>query len=124
MTEAAGDRPQDVGRSHRRAPGIAPETAELLERYRDAMRAELADTLTEIRPGTGQLTIAGDVERPKLDVRIQLWNLAIKLGRELAGGPTGDAGIDGPPAAMAPAVIPRRRPAPRLKARERRSLGG
>jgi hypothetical protein len=124
MTEAPGDRPQDAGRAHRRAGELAPETAEILERYRAAMRDELGELLEEIRPKLGQLTIAGDVERPKLETRRALWDLAIKLGRELAGGQ--DAGIRDTPAMLAadPTLLRPRKPAPRLKARERRQLGG
>lgn len=120
------DRPQDVGRSHHRAGELAPETAELLERYRSAMRLELAGLLGEIRPDAGQLTIAGDVTLPSLEKRRALWDLAIKLGRELAGGP-GDAGLRDPGAVALertdPTLIRPARKAPRLTARERRSLG-
>jgi hypothetical protein len=123
----AGDRPQDVGRSHHRAGELAPETSEVLERYRAVMRLDLAELLGELRPETGQLTIAGDVERPSLEKRRALWDLAIKLGRELAGGP-GDASVRDPGAVAIertdPTLIRPARPAPRLKARERRSLGG
>lgn len=121
------DRPQDVGRVHaRRAGELAPETAEVLERYRAAMRAELEDVLGEIRPATGQLELGGSVTRPPLELRRDLWDLAIKLGRELGRG--ADAGLEaGGPVAIDrtdPTLIRPRKPAPRLAARERRSLGG
>lgn len=120
-------RPQDLGRPHRRTtPGPTPETIEILERYRGAMRAELADVLDELRPERAQLTIGGGEERirPALADRVKLWDLAIKIGRELAAP---GAGLEDPPPA-APAVSPLRAGsparAPRLSARERRSLGG
>ena len=47
------------------------------------MRAELEETLADIRPDAGQLTIAGGVKRPELAERIKLWDLAVKLAREL-----------------------------------------
>lgn len=137
MTEPAGARPQDVGRSHHRAGELAPETAEILERYRAAMRAELDDVLGEIRPATGQIVnpmtrdpvAPGElgivIERPSLEKRRALWDLAIKLGRELAGGP-GDGGLGDTPKLVPadPTLVRNPRAAPRLKARERRSLGG
>src|SRR5262245_48382630 len=122
MTEANGDRPQDVGRSHKRAGELAPETAELLEAYRAAMRAELAELLEEIRPATGQQGFDGTLARPKLEERRALWDLGIKLARELAAG--ADAGLAGPTPAADPTMIQPRRQAPRLSARDRRSLGG
>jgi hypothetical protein len=115
VTDAAGDREQDVGRRHRRTGEPEP----ILERYRDAMRAELADLLDELRPATGQLTIAGDIERPKLEQRRALWDLAVKLGRELAGMPAAD-----PPPTQLAAVVSPKRAAPRLTAAARRQLGG
>lgn len=114
---AVGDRPQDVERTHRRRGAPAPATVELLERYHGAMRAELEDLLTEIRPSSGQLTIAGDVERPTLDRRKALWDLAVKLGRELDG-----AADPAPAPGTAAASSPARR-APRLTPAQRRQLG-
>jgi hypothetical protein len=113
-----GDRPQDVGRSHARRGSVGPETDAILDAYRVAMRAELADTLAEVRPVTGQMTVAGGVAKPQLADRLKLWELAIKLARELAGG--SDAGSPSDvPAAPARSARP-----PKLTARERRSLGG
>lgn len=116
------DRPQDVGRSHhgRRRSEPAPATAEVLERYRTAMRDELGELLEELRPAREQLTMLGAPERlkPALAERLKLWDLAIKLGRELGTG-------EELPAAGAPAPRPidARSPAPRLTARQRRELG-
>jgi hypothetical protein len=118
-----GDRPQDVGRSHHRQGGPSVETEELLERYRSAMRSELDDLLEEIRPASGQLTIDGAPARPSLDGRRALWDLAIKLGRELAAAPEP---IVGAPGGSEPAATPARRrarPAPRLTVAQRRALG-
>jgi hypothetical protein len=124
-------RPQDVGRSHHRsATTPAPATIEVLERYREAMRAELGDVLEELRPPAAQLTLAGSAERlrPPLAERLKLWDLAIKLGRELAapapgGDPDPGAELEAGPAATGPRRS-RRDQAPRLSARERRALGG
>jgi hypothetical protein len=122
--ERIGDRPQDVGRAHKRRAIPAVETEVLLDRYRATMRAELGDLLAEIRPSVGQLTMTGGVERLPLDRRRALWDLAIKLGRELAGAPEPIAAPAGQAAAAA--VRPttrRRRPAPRLTVAQRRRLG-
>jgi len=122
--ERAGDREQDVGRSHRRRSVPAPETAELLERYQASMRAELEDLLAEIRPAVGQLTIDGGVTRPTLEQRRALWDLAIKLGRELGGAIVEQTAPSAAPGtARVPASSRRARPAPRLTVRQRRSLG-
>ena len=122
MTDAAGDRPQDVGRRHRKGFGPSVETEAILDRYRAAMRLELDDLLGEIRPASGQLTIDGEIERPALDRRRALWDLAIKLGRELAGAPDPVA-----PPELEPHAGPSARragAAPRLTVAARRQLGG
>lgn len=123
MAVVDASRPQDQGRPHRRTRGApGPETEALLERYRAAMRAELADLLTEIRPSppsAGQLAIDGTIPaaRPKLEERRALWELAIKLGRELST-------VTFEPAS-APAETGRRADAkaPRLSRRDRIALG-
>lgn len=115
-----------MARPHRRTRGApAPETEALLDRYRAAMRAELADLLAEIRPkpSSAQLTIDGTVpsNRPKLAERRELWDLAIKLGRELssAGAETAWAGLPAPVALTGR----RQAAAPRLSKRARAQLG-
>lgn len=107
MTEDTA-RPQDAGRSHKRRGRPSAETSTLLAAYQEAMRTELRATLTEIEgvdpPPSLELTDEppGKV-RPKLEVRVRLWDLAIKLGRELgtevdpAGG--ADAADGSPPVA-------------------------
>lgn len=116
-----GDRPQDVGRSHARrraAPDAA--TAAMLDRYRAAMLDELGDTLDELRPGREQLTLDGGAQRirPQLADRVKLWDLAIKLGRELAAAPD-----ELPPEPGDTAAVPARRSrAPRLSAKDRRAI--
>jgi len=123
-------RPQDVDRSHRRRAGTpAPETEALLELYRATMRAELRELLAEIRPGppaTGQLDMSGNVQapKPKLEERRALWDLAIKLGRELSSV-TLEPGWSGVLDSTAPALGGRRADAraPRLSRRERVALG-
>lgn len=131
--EQANARPQDVGRAHRRSrPGLAPETAAILERYRSAMRAELGDLLEELRPPpAGEAPIVFGAPppraRPPLPDRLRLWELAIKLGREL--GAAGLAELEEEPAPAggsgsgARGAARRSTAAPRLSARERRSLG-
>jgi len=119
-------RPQDLGRAHRRTrPGMAPETAEVLERYRGAMRAELGDCLIELRPEREQLTLTGGAERirPALAERVKLWDLAIKLGRELGAPGSGELEEE-PPASSSATSSSRPARAPRISAKERRSLGG
>jgi hypothetical protein len=113
----SGDRPQDVGRSHARRGSVGPETDAVLDTYRAAMRAELRETLIELRPHLGQQTFTGEIAKPALADRLRLWDLAIKLARELAGG----ADVE-PDAPAAPARSPAR--PPKLTARERRALGG
>jgi hypothetical protein len=112
---ADNDREQDVGRSHHRRP--APASDELLERYHDAMRAELEETLEELRPALEQLGMDGKAERlkPKLEVRVALWQLAHRLAKELAEAPDPIR----PPAPAVPVVSPKRE-APRLTAADRK----
>lgn len=112
-------RPQDVGRSHRRRGIPSPESLALLERYRQALRDELGETLSELRPGAGTdglgLVAKG---KPALTQRLKLWDLALKLARELGADtdlpprPT----YDGPPDAT-------RGRAPRLTRRDKARLG-
>jgi len=118
-------RPQDLGRAHRRTAraGPTPETARVLERYRAAMRAELETLLEAIGARRAGLMpdVPGELVIP-LPERARLWDLAIKLGREL--GAPGLAELEEEPAAAI--VSPRRSStprAPRLSARERRALG-
>jgi hypothetical protein len=94
----------------------------VLELYRAAMREELGEVLEELRPSREQLTMLGDVERlkPALAERLKLWDLAIKLGRELGSGEVDRAA---PPGALGAPPIDARTPAPRLSARQRRELG-
>ena len=117
------DRPQDVGRRHTRRAIVAPATLEVLDRYRAAMRDELGELLIELRPDRVQtVMLGGDVRlKPPIADRIRLWDLAIKLGRELATGGTDEPDA---PLPVAPAVSAKRRQAPRISARERRTLGG
>lgn len=81
------DRPQDVGRSHRRKGAPSPETAALLTEYQEAMRLELRTVLRELEGSPAPAGLLPDPEarpiRPPLGDRMRLWDLAIKLGREL-----------------------------------------
>jgi hypothetical protein len=107
MIESEGMRPQDVGRRRTRRPAPpAPETLEILERYRAAMRRELRRTLDSIET----LPSEPATERAKR------WDLAIKLGRELGARDH----VPEQERAARPATPAR---APRLSARERRALG-
>jgi hypothetical protein len=118
-------RPQDVGRPHRRtAPGPSPATAAVLEAYRAAMRVELGALLETL--GARRVGLMPDAP-PELVVpiaeRVKLWDLAIKIGRELNA--PGAADLDPEPEPPASTSASRRsRQAPRLSGRERRSLGG
>lgn len=95
------DRPQDQGRRHRKRGDPSGATATLLGEYQEAMRAELRQLLVELRgrppaPGLGLTGEAPAAVRPALAERAKLWDLAIKLGRELgtevdAGGQAGQA---------------------------------
>jgi hypothetical protein len=85
-TETA--RPQDEGRQHRRKGAPSAATASLLARYHEAMRGDLGAVLDELTPtpiedaGLG-LDGAPLIKRPPVKDRAALWDLAIKLGREL-----------------------------------------
>jgi hypothetical protein len=116
------DRPQDAGRPHRRVSIPEPETARILEAYRDAMRAELEETLGDIRPDAGQLTIGGGVARPELAERVKLWDLAIKLARELGRDPVLELGDPPAPPPVATDGAARRGRAPRISARDRKRI--
>lgn len=116
MTERPTDRPQDVGRDHRKRNVPPVESVALLERYAAAMRLELAGIIDELYPTSGQLTLVGDLDRPPLDRRVVLWALAVKLGRELAAAPASTL----PPAVPGPRPA---QPAPAFTVSQRRSLG-
>ena len=125
-------RPQDLGRSHHRSSTTpAPETVAVLDRYRAAMRLELDAVLEELRARRPGLLpdVPGELVVPRAE-RLRLWDLAIKLGRELAGpSPGGDPSEDVTgPDRDSPVTGSRRSSrssaAPRLSARERRALGG
>ena len=129
MSEAT-DRPQDRGRVHRRGrrESTSSPTIELLERYRAAMRAELGELLDELRldpdvaAASPQLGLDGKPlapGRPGLVERARLWDLGIKLGKELANGEDLDPD---PGPVFGDGARPRG--APRLTAAQRRALGG
>ena len=79
-------RAQDQGRRHRRKGAPSAETTSLLAEYQAAMRSELRAVLGELRgklPDPGLGLVNGEPERPNLTDRMRLWDLAIKIGREL-----------------------------------------
>ena len=89
-----GDRLATAGKSHKRRGEPSPETTTLLVDYQEAMRAELRTLLADIRgrlpdPGLHLLDDAierGDIAervQPTLKERAPMWDLAIKIGREL-----------------------------------------
>lgn len=78
-----GGRAQDQGRTHRRKGAPSAETSSLLVTYQAAMRDELRAVLAEIAGTVVDGLLGSDVKRPSLEVRAKLWDLAIKLGREL-----------------------------------------
>lgn len=94
-------------------------TSELLERYRAAMRAELAMLLELLEARKAGLLedVPGELVVPIAE-RARLWDLAIKLGRELA------IADDLEPDTPAPASSAIARQAPRLTPAARRALGG
>jgi len=102
------DRPQDAGRVHRRRGIPSAESLTILARYRAALRDELGETLTELRPTSGA--------KPKLVERLRLWDLALKLARELGSG-SDVPSIAPRPLAAAPDET--RGKAPKLTKRER-----
>jgi len=105
MTDAS--RPQDAGRSHKRRGAPSPETAALLTRYQAAMRDDLAALLEDLAPKVPHGLLAdAPAERPNLADRTRLWDLAIKLGKELGSA------IDADPVSLEPAI-----PRPRARGR-------
>lgn len=115
-------RPQDVGRVHSRRGIPSAESLALLARYRAALRAELGETLTELRPepGTEGLGLVAK-GKPALGDRLRLWDLALKLARELGEGidlTVSDGGVLPP----TPPDATRGR-APKLTRRDKARLG-
>jgi hypothetical protein len=81
-----GTRPQDAGRSHARKGSPSRATLSLLADYQEAMRAELRTVLRDlapVMPPPGLGLVQDEAKRPSLADRTKLWDLAIKLGREL-----------------------------------------
>jgi hypothetical protein len=113
-------RPQDQGRRHRAKGQPSAETASLLAEYQAAMRDELRACLVELKGSvapTGLLdsefTVSEVRTRPPLKDRAALWDLAIKVGRELG------TAVDAGPAKGSPAEAP----APRKWRRSRVDYG-
>jgi hypothetical protein len=108
---ADAGRPQDQGRRHTRKGAPSTATSTLLGEYQAAMRAELRAVLGELQGSGGeQLGLDGQpiIKRPALEARVRLWDLAIKLGRELGT----EVDVTPAPADQAAAVAelrPRRR---------------
>lgn len=106
------DRPQDVGRRHRRKGEPSGATSTLLARYQGAMRDELGALLDELKPtppAPGLGLVPTEQKRLSIADRSRRWDLAIKIGRELAAEidpPAPAEGVAGDPAAPAK---PRRR---------------
>lgn len=104
MTE---ERPQDVGRSHARKPRRGAEDP-LLGRYQSTMRTWLTRLLDDLdgRPAApGLMPDAGDVTLfPDTGEASKLWDLAIKLGKELGSA------IDPAPAPGTAALTARGKP--------------
>lgn len=98
---ADNDRPQDVGRRHSRRKSEGGADA-LVERYYATMRSELAELLDSLAPvpadpGLGLVDMPP--KRLSLAERARVWDLAIKLGRELGSR------IDPMPPAVAAAPV-------------------
>lgn len=106
------DRPQDVGRRHRRAPRELPSeaTRTLLASWHDALRAQLQLVLDELdpQPDPSQPGLDGKplpAKRPALSTRAQLVSLGVQVARELGTA----IDVRPPTAAERPAEPPRRR---------------
>lgn len=81
-----GSRPQDVGRRRTKRGHPSAATLSLLADYQDAMRAELRALLVDLTPKAPPPNlelVAEPAKRPDLAERARMWDLAIKLGREL-----------------------------------------
>jgi hypothetical protein len=104
MTEEPdGARPQDVGRSRKRKGAPSAATRSLLERYQASMRDELGSVLDELAPSPtdpGLGLVKEKPKRPPIAERMKLWDLAIKLGREL--GSEIDTTAKAPPTVVGP----------------------
>lgn len=76
--------------------------AQLVARYRDVLRAELEDTLSELRPAAADPGMFGmpPASRPALSERVQLVGLAERIVRALAIDPADDT--------PAPVAVPSR----------------
>lgn len=104
-------RPQDQGRRHRKRGAPSSETSTLLGEYQAAMRDELRAVLLELRPvaPTGTLELVDEPpKRPSLADRSRLWDLAIKLGRELGTEIDPGVGVGGDPSGTPAAAGPRK----------------
>lgn len=111
MAEAT-DRPQDVGRRHRRKAEPSGATSTLLARYQVAMRSELGALLDELTPAPaapGLGLVPTEAKRLSIADRSRRWDLAIKLGRELAAEIDPPAPEEGDAADPAAPAKPRRR---------------
>lgn len=99
MAQGETGRPQDQGRSHKAKGRPSAETRSLLARYHAAMRDDLAAILDELEPRTPEPGLLPDVKaeptRKPVKERAGLWDLAMRLGRELGAeidpGPVADA---------------------------------
>ena len=78
------DRPQDVGRKHRKQRRLNAQDTSILATYQAVMRAELRRLLRDIR---GEFKSLPENAPPEsllpIDERAKRWNLAIKLAKEL-----------------------------------------
>ena len=100
---ATNDRPQDVGRKHARSAGGTADRA-LVERYQTSMRDWLGLTLDALEGEVQPDGLHGPVprKRPTATEAGRLWDLAMKLGRELGAAIEPDPLPDGPPAPNRP----------------------
>ncbi len=102
---ADSGRPQDQGRRHRARGAPSAATLTLLASYQAAMRLELERLLRELEgqpPVAGILPpAAGEAIAPKLPSlaeRSKIWDLAIKVARELG------TEVDVAPAGQGPTI--------------------
>jgi hypothetical protein len=91
----------DTRTTHAKRQRVLTGDAELVDRYRRTLRAELADVLTELRPESSPGLFGPNDHRPNLQTRTQLVGLADRLVRALTApldlDTPGDLPEDAPP---------------------------
>ena len=89
--------------THARRQVLAAGDAELVDRYRRTLRAELVDTLQELRPEASPGLFGPNTNRPALSTRREL----VTLARSLVAALSAPLELDTPPEDETPAARPR-----------------